>query len=54
MLCLLQELEASLKQYQEKQTKLVKTVKAARSRIQELNAEKDQVNIYADLVKYSH
>lgn len=32
-----------MKQYQEKQTKLVKTVKAARSRIQELNAEKDQV-----------
>ena len=41
---LLQELEASIKQYQEKQAKLVKTVKAARSRIQELNAEKDQVN----------
>ena len=32
-----------MKQYQEKQAKLVKTVKAARSRIQELNADKDQV-----------
>lgn len=42
-----------MKQYQEKQTKLVKTVKAARSRIQELNAEKDQVNIHANR-KYSH
>ena len=32
-----------MKQYQEKQAKPVKTVKAARSRIQELNSEKDQV-----------
>ena len=40
---LLQDLESSLKQTQEKNNKLVKTVKAARTRIQELNAERDQV-----------
>ena len=32
-----------MKQYQEKQAKLVKAMKTARSRIQELNADKEQV-----------
>lgn len=33
-----------MNQYQEKQSKLLKTVKAARGRIQELNAERDRVH----------
>ena len=32
-----------MKHYQEKQNKLLKTVKAARGRIQEINSERDQV-----------
>lgn len=44
-----------MKQFQEKQAKLVKTVKAARSRIQELNADKDQVKkIHADFGKHTN
>ena len=36
-----------VKQHQDKHTKLVKTIKAARTRINELNADKDQVHFYS-------
>ena len=43
-----------VKQHQDKHTKLVKTIKAARTRINELNADKDQVHILLSLSDTSY